>query len=437
MNFDKLFSLAKEKGIEDLQIHYVKDNELEIEVFGKEVNKYSIASPSSLRVKGIYDGKMGTVSTEKIDDTMHDFIVDSIIDSAKFIENNDEVFIYEGDDNYSLVEGLYNSKIEDIENTKKINDTLELEKMVLAQDERVKMVQAFYGETKRDVVIKNSKGLDLKKTVNNAVFGAYVIASDGDDQRTGLEYIQSNDYKDFNFEKMAKESAEKACGLLGAGPCDSGEYEILLENDASASLIAAYLSIFSAESVQKDVSLLKGKLNTKIANDIITLVDDPFMKKSVKSGSFDDEGVSTKYKEVVSKGVLTTYLHNLKTAKKDGIASTGNGYGNGIAPSNLYIKPGKHKKEEVIAGINKGLLITSLAGLHSGANAISGDFSLQATGYLIEAGKITSPVALITVAGNYLDLMNNVVGVCDDIKYNFNYIGSPSIHIKSLSVSGK
>ena len=437
MNFDKLFSLAKEKGIEDLQVHYVKDKELEIEVFGKEVNKYSIASPSSLSVKGIYDGKMGTVSTEKIDDSMHDFIVDSIIDSAKFIENNDEVFIYEGDESYSEVDGLYDSKIESIENSIKIKDTLELEKMVLSQDERVKMVQGFYGETKRDVVIKNSKGLDLKKTVNNAIFGAYVIASDGEDQRTGIDYIQSNDYKDFDFEKMAEASAKKACGLLGAGPCNSGNYEIVLENDASASLIAAYLSIFSAESVQKDVSLLKGKLNTKVANDIITLVDDPFMKKSVKSGSFDDEGVSTKYKEVISKGVLTTYLHNLKTAKKDGLASTGNGFGNGIAPSNFYIKPGSHKKDEVISSITKGLLITSLAGLHSGANAISGDFSLQATGYLIEDGKITTPVALITVAGNYLELMKNVIGVCDDIKFNFSYIGSPSIHIKSLSVSGK
>lgn len=435
MNFDKLFAVAKEKGIEDLQVYYSKNNQFEVEVFKNELEKYSISDSARLRVKGIYESKMGTVSTEVITDDMIDFVVDSIIASAKTIDSEDEVFIYEGDKEYVTVEGLLNPSLDEVEAKKKIDDTMQLEKSVLALDERIRMVQAFYGQSTSNVLIQNSKGLKLEKESNNAVYGVYVIASDGTDQRTGIAYEQSNEYTDFDLEKIAKEGAEKAVSMLGAKPCDSGEYEILLTNNASSSLLGPHLSMFSAESVQRDVSLLKGKVGQQIASPKITIVDDPFMKKSTKSGSFDDEGVATQYKELVKDGELTGYLHNLKTAKKDNVRSTGNGFG-GIAPTNFYVKPGTLSYDDAVKSMKKGLIITELAGTHSGTNPISGDFSLQASGYLVENGEIVRPVALITVAGNYLTMLQDVTDVCDDLKFGFSFIGSPSLKIKKLVVSG-
>lgn len=436
MNFDLLFKAAKAKGIEDIQVYLVKDSEFEIEAFKGELETYTISSTEKLFVKGIYNDKMGTVSTEIINDDMNDFIIDSIIASANTIDSKDEVFIYEGDKEYKKVEGLFNNSLNEIEAKKKIEDVMNLEKKVMAKDERIRMVQAFYGDGSKNVLIQNSKGLKLEKLVNNGIMGVYVIASDGKDQRTGIEYIQSNDYNDFNFEELASIGVEKAVALLGAQPCESGEYEILLTNNASASLLAPYVPMFSAESVQKDVSLLKGKIGEVIGSSKVTIVDDPFMKKSTKSGAFDDEGVATSYKELIDEGVLTGYLHNLKTAKKDNTKSTGNGFLRGIAPTNFYIKPGDLSYDEAVKSMKKGLIITELAGTHSGANSISGDFSLQSSGFLVENGEIVRPVALITVAGNYLNMLKDVVGVCSDLKFNFGYIGSPTIKIKSLIVSG-
>jgi PmbA protein len=299
------------------------------------------------------------------------------------------------------------------------------------------MVQVFYGDGSNHVRIKNSKGLNLEKLVNDGMMGAQVVANDGKDQRSAFEYTRSNDYSDFNLESIATLAAKKAVALLGATPCESGEYEILLTKEASSSLLAPHVSMFSAESVQKNVSLLKGKVGETVGSTKISIVDDPFMKKSVRSGSFDDEGVATTYKELVKDGVLTGFMHNLKTAKKDDVKSTGNGFiGRGIAPTNLYIKPGEFKYDDAVKSMKKGIIITDLAGTHSGANPISGDFSLQASGFLVENGKIGRPVALITVAGNYLDLLKDVTQVCDDLKFNFGYIGSPSLLIKSLMVSG-
>lgn len=437
MNFDKLFEVAKEKGIEDLQLYFNDSSEFEISVFKNELEKYTIAGTQKLSVKGIYEGKMGTVTTEVLTDEVIDFLVDSIIASAKTIESEDEVFIYEGDKEYKVIDGLFNDSLNEVTAKQKIDDSFELEKKIIAKDKRIIMVQIYYMDGSTKVQIKNSKGLNLEKLVNDGLIGAQVIANDGKDQRSSFEYIRSNDYEDFDFEALATIAAEKAVALLGATPCESGEYEILLTKGASASLLTPHVSMFSAESVQKNISLLKGKIGESIGSSAVTIIDDPFMKKSVRSGAFDDEGVATSYKELVKEGVLTGFLHNLKTAKKDNVKSTGNGFiGRGIAPTNLYIKPGEFKFDDAIKSMKKGIIIEDLAGTHSGADPISGNFSLQATGFLVEDGKIVRPVALITVAGNYLDLLKDVTQVCDDLKFNFGYIGSPSLLVKSLMVSG-
>ena len=436
MNFKQLFERAKEKNIEDVQVHYVADTKLDIEVLKGELESYTIADTKSLSVKGIYDGKMGTVSTEVINDEVIDFIVDSIIASANNIDSEDEVFIYGGDSIYQEVNDLYNKELEEVDAKTKIDFAFKLEETTLKLDERIKMVQAFYSEVKHKVHILNSKGLDLSKEVNSATAGVYVIATDGKDQRTGIEYIQSNVFEDFNLEEIAKVGAKRAVDVLGAKSVKSGEYEVILENKASASLLAAHVSMFSAESVQKDVSLLKGKVGEQVSKDLISIVDDPFLKKSPRSGSFDDEGVATKHKELIKNGTLTGYLHNLKTAKKDEVGSTGNGFRNGISPTNFYIEPGNTSYQEAVKEMNKGLIITDLQGTHSGTSAVSGDFSLQASGYLVENGQIVRPVSLITVAGNYLELLQDVTEVCDDLKMNFGYIGSPSLKIQSLAIAG-
>ena len=307
----------------------------------------------------------------------------------------------------------------------------------MAQDKRITMVQSFYGEGTTKVLIQNSKGLRLEKEVNNAALGGFIIASDGKDQRTTYEYKLSNDYSDFDLEAMAKNGAEKACAQLGAEPVESGEYEILLKNSAGASLLHPHVSMYSAESVQKNVSLLKGKVGETIGSELITLVDDPFRKKSAKSGAFDDEGVATTHQELIKNGKLTGFMHNLKTAKKDNTKSTGNGFNAGITPTNFYYQEGTTSYDDAVKSMKKGLIITDLQGTHAGCNPISGDFSLQASGFLVENGEIVRPVALITVAGNYLTMLQNVTHVCDDLYFNFAFIGSPSMKIKSLKVSGK
>ena len=134
-------------------------------------------------------------------------------------------------------------------------------------------------------------------------------------------------------------------------------------------------------------------------------------------------------------------LHNRKTAKKDGVETTGHAYKSSykgtltVAPSNFYMKPGEKGYEELVHSIDEGILVTQLAGLHSGANPISGDFSVAANGFYIKNGKIKTPLKQMTIAGNFYELLKNMEQVGADLTFSLGKIGSPSIIVHRLPVT--
>lgn len=437
MNFTKLFKQAKKHNIDEIQAELSESESINFHVFNGEMDKHQIADTKTLKLKAIIDGKMGKHVTEIIDDTLIDDWIQALIDSAKAVESEDEVFIYAGDSDYKDIDTFSESKLSKLSHQDKIDMVHALEEKAKSLDDRIQISQSFYGESTSIVTLKNSKGLDLQKRVKNAVIGGDVVAREDDDTRNAFDFIQSNDPEDFDLDAVALSIVKRATSLLGAKSLKSGRYDILLENRASATLLSGYLGMFKAESVQKGLSKLAGKLNETVAASTLNLIDNPFMPKSTKSGGFDDEGVATQYKEIIKSGTLHTYLYDLKTAKKDNTESTGNAFGGNIAPTNLYFENGTTDVNTLVSQMKEGLLITSLQGVHSGTNAVSGDFSLQASGFLIKNGTIERPVALFTIAGNYLDMLQNVTDLGNDLKFSFSYIGSPTLKIDGVIVSGE
>ena len=210
-----------------------------------------------------------------------------------------------------------------------------------------------------------------------------------------------------------------------------------------SSILETFTSPFNADVAQKGMSLLKGKEGEIIASDKVTIIDNPLMKDGLASVGFDDEGVATYKKEIIKDGKLITLMHNLKTAYKQGVKTTGNGFKASysspvsISPTNFYIEPGTKSLEELFKGVNDGLYITEVGGLHAGANSVSGDFSLVCKGFLIEEGNKGKPVEEITVAGNFFNLLKDIEEVGADLKFPMSSVGSPSVIIRELSVAGK
>lgn len=442
-----LFERGKNQGIEEMEVFIQRTKKLNIRVFKGQIDNYSISDENGLSFRGLYNGKMGYSYTEKLDESSIDMLVKEVIDNAKVIDSNDEEFIFEGSPKYKK-SNSFNDKLDEISNEEKVKFTKSMEEEALKADKRVHSVNyCMFGEEMEHNILLNTKGLDLEDKSNMAYAYISVMVKEDDDVKTAAKYVISNDFDKFNAKTLASDAIKEGVTMLGADSVESDNYPIILRNDAAANLIEAYSPILSAENVQKGLSLLKEKINENIASDIVTLTDDPFMDGGALVKSFDGEGVATKKKNVIENGVLKTYLHNLKSAKKDGVESTGNGYKPSykstisIAPTNMYIKKGSSTFKEMIESIDKGLIIIDFQGLHAGINTVSGDFSLSAYGYLIEKGKISMPVNQITVAGNFYEMIKNVVQVGDDLKFTLpsggGYIGSPSLKIEELSISGK
>jgi PmbA protein len=171
------------------------------------------------------------------------------------------------------------------------------------------------------------------------------------------------------------------------------------------------------------------------------VIDDGLLENGLGTSPCDDELVPTKKKAVIDKGSLVLFLYNTYTANKDNVESTGNGMRGGfkgipgVGITNLYIEPGDKPIDELVASVDKGLLVTEVMGMHT-ANAISGDFSVGEVGFWIEKGKKAYPVREITIAGNILDLMKHVDAVGNDIRFS-GRIGCPSLRIKELSIGGR
>ena len=270
----------------------------------------------------------------------------------------------------------------------------------------------------------------------------YIVEESGE-KYDGTGYVTANSLKEVNPRKIAKQGIEEALSRINGKSIKSGKYKTLIYNEAMVSLLSTFAGVFSGDAAQKGLSLLKDREGEIIASSIVTLVDNPLLEDGLASTPFDDEGVATYKKEIISKGKLETLLHNLKTANKAGIKTTGNGFKAsyastvGISPTNFYIEKGSKSIDELYEEVGEGLMITELAGMHSGANSITGDFSLAAKGFYIENGKKSFPVEQITIAGNFFDLLKEIKVIGEDLKFPMSSVGSPSVIINELSVAGK
>ena len=438
-----LLDQARKEGIEAAEIYLSSGDSFRAMCVQGQISNYTVNATRGLSLRGLYQGKMGYAATEAFDEAAVAQMVSAVKESAELTEDEDIQEIYRGDDAYPEVQA-YHPALDKTPEEKKLQFVLDLEKKAQALDPRI--VQLDYNmisTTSAETRIVNSYGLNLSHRGNMVFAFADVIAKEGERVATGSSFQVEGDFEQMNSGKIASEAVEEALFMLKAAPVPSGNYRAIIHAKCMPDLLDAFSDVFSAENAQKGMSLLAGKEGEIIASPVVTLMDDPLLPNGLNSQPFDAEGVATKTKAVIEKGVLTTLLHNLKTARKAGVKTTGNaakaGYAGAVnvSPSNFYLAPGEKSLEEMQQEMGNGLVITQVSGLHAGANAISGDFSLIAQGYTVKDGKKDAPVDQITVAGNFYQLLKNMRAVGSDLCFPGSPIGSPSVDVGEIAVAGK
>lgn len=437
---NKLFKKAFEKNIEEFEIYFLSNLNYSLKIYQGKIESVSNNQNQGISFRGKINGKMGYSYSETFEEEDIDFLIEQVLENAKCIESLDEQFIYPKKENYKNII-TYSSELEKI-STKDIEQFLiQLEKYALSINPKIKKVNyCGFAMGSSEKIIKNSKNLELTSKENICYVYLSVIAQDGKTIKTGSDFQIGRDFFKLDYKEIALNAVNKALAKLETKTLKTTPEFCVIENLAFASLLGAMSNIFSAEAVQKNISKFKNKLYEKVASSSVTLIDDPYLKNGINNSSFDDEGVPTIYKEIIQEGVLKTYLYNLKTANKDNVNSTGNGQKGsykgsiGISFFNLFIKPSEKSFDFMIKQIKNGVLITDFAGLHSGLNSISGDFSLAGEGFIIKNGKIDKALNQITISGNFFELLKNIQEVANDLKFSLSAVGSPSVLVKDLKI---
>jgi PmbA protein len=264
------------------------------------------------------------------------------------------------------------------------------------------------------------------------------VVSNGKEMSNDFQ-IKLGKLDEIDTDTLTKKAADEAVLKMGGDVAPTGNYPVVFSPGAMASLLGVYSSIFSSEAAQKGLSKLSGREGEQVAAACVTIVDDPFHKDNPMPMNFDAEGSPTHCKNVVENGVLKTLLYNRMYAKLMGRETTGNANdAKTIGPNGLYLAAGALSEEALLERLGNGLYVTSFQGLHAGANTGSGDFSLQAKGFLVENGKKTRAVKNFTVADNFFSLIKKVDELSDKVKFSAtSSIGAPDVLFTDVSISGK
>ncbi len=433
---------AAAAGIADYELYYTGAESISVGAFQHEINKFTSAVEGGVCLRCLVNGRMGYASTEAPDVSGAAALVRRAADNAAVLETDEQEFLVSGGQCYR-----------DLAQVQQPMPTAEqLTAAVLDGQDALYANGAIDGSSgmafaERVVIaISNSRGLDL--SWENTVTGcmAAAVVTDGGEKANEYKRVVAP-FAELDVTGNAAAAVAEARAKLGADVAPTGAWPVVFSPKAMTQLLGTYSGVFSAENALKGLSMLKGKEGEAVAASCVTLVDDPFYAESPMPMPFDAEGSPTCCKNVIENGVLNTLLYNLRTAAAAGKTTTGNAakasYDSkvNVMPFTLYLAPGEVSEEELLAGIEKGVYVNNLGGLHAGANTISGDFSLQSAGFMIENGKLGAPVRSFTVAGNFFGLLKGVAAVASNLEMpgagGVTGYASPSVLVNGLSVAGK
>lgn len=425
---------------DQFELYFVRKTATKIDCRDQKVDSLSRSEDLGLSIRMIQDQRMGFSFTTSLETDAIGRAVSSAAAVAALMpqDPNHQLFSF-GSLAYPEVDS-WDARGLAASTELKIALAMELEAKAKSLDARIKTVRAAsLSEIASEVHMVDSNGEHIhhKATIYAAALSCKA-EQDGDSQM-GWESMYSNYLDNIDTPQVARLAVASATELLGAGAAPTMKCPAVIRNDVMVDLLDFLSSSFSSEAMEKGQSMLAGRQGERIASELVTLVDDGLMPGGIATSPFDGEGIPSSKTTLIDGGFMVGAFYNSYYGRKLGKAPTGNSSRGiksppSISTTNLYMQPGKKAFDTLVGGITRGILITHLLGVHT-ANAVTGDFSLGASGILIENGKLTRPVKGFAVAGNVLELFRKITDVGSDLRF-FGSVGSPSVRIGELAVAG-
>lgn len=443
--FEKIQTQAKKDGAEvEMLIERGESFSTSFQKGNPEKFDSSASHCAGLRV--ILNGFEGYSYSENLSDEALMEAYQEALKNAKFtgqsgdttkisalLENSGEV-----QENLALV----NDSLDSLDVPAKLERGKTLEAVALKVDSRIASCPYNgYSESQSEVQILNSRGVRRKQRKTSVVGYVYCLAKQGEESKMSGEGFFTRQSGKFDPAHVAQIAAKKTVAKLGAEQPETGMYPVVIDAEVAAEFIGLFADSFSAKSVEEKTSLFGKDLGQSIANDKITMIDDPFFD-GMGTRAFDSEGAPVQKTPLLEKGKLANFLTNSVLAKRMKLPHTASAARSarsqlGVGISNLVVQKGAETLEQLLAKHPKVIYITDFTGYHAGYQDGSGDFSLQSEGELWENGKRVKPISNFVTSGNVKQVLKSIEALSNREMPPMNSVVSPDLLISSLSIAGK
>jgi PmbA protein len=427
---------------EQVEAYVARSNSTSVRVFDAGIESLSSSQSEGIGIRVIKDGRLGFAYAGSLDlDVLEETLAEAR-DNAPFAEYDEFVGLPEPDGVAPADIDLWRDSLQSVPTERKIELALEFEQRLKASDPRIVTVPvSAYGDGWGEEAIASSLGIAAWQRATSCVVQAMCVAMEDGDTQTGYGYTVGREHADFDLDKALADAKQRATRLLGAKKPKSRRLPVILDPDVTADFLGVISYPLTGEALVKGRSLFANRLGESVGSPIVTLVSDPTDGRSLSADPIDGEGLASRRVPLIDNGVLTGFVHNSYTARRSGTASTGSAVrGLKTTPSvdcrAITLQEGTKSQAELMAELGEGVLISSVSGLHSGVNPVSGDFSTGADGLMFRDGQLAEPVREFTIASTLQRMLSDVVAVGGDVEKLPSGI-SMSVAIGDISISGE
>ncbi len=389
----------------------------------------------------VKDGRKAFVSVSSPSEEKIKEAVEKALQLASLTEPDDGNVVSNERD-FEPIDGIYDESVERVTLADLKEVSLKMVEEARSFDPRIKFIRsASVGVSIIEQTVATTKGVvkSYKETHTSASIMCSAIDQSGGSM--GYKMKGERNLQELDPLKVARMAAESAVKGLGAEVEKTGVYDIVFDPDAIAMLFFYAFQPFSGENVYKKSSFLKPEdVGKKLFSENVSLLNDPRDPKKLGSVPFDSEGVNTRKFYIVENGVLKGFLHNLYSAKKLGMEPTGNAFADSfrssprISPVNLHFAANS-TRDEVISSVDRGIYVEHMMGVHT-LDPVSGRFSVQISGFLIEKGELKKPIRGMALSGYLKELLSAIEKVADDYSH-YGPVSGSTVLVRGLSVGGK
>ena len=415
--------VAQARPGEQIDAYAGRGSETDVRVYEGEVEHFVSAQSQGVGIRVISGGRTGFAYAGSLDEAAVAEVLAEARDNLTFGSVDEWAGVAEPDGVDVVHQELWNERLAAYPTEQKIELAKELERLARAADSRVRVDDSNYADVASEYAIATTSGIRRSARENGCYVSVGTLADDNDETQTGFGFSVGRSPDEFDLARAAREAADRATRLLGATKPPSRRTVVVLDPFVTAQLLGIIGSTLNGESVIKGRSLFKDRLGEAVANPMLSLVDDPTNSLAYTASELDGEGLAARRNVLIDQGVLRQFVHSSYSARRAGTRSTGNAVRGGFKSTPgtgchaLQLQPGARSQAEIIAGIDDGVLVQQVFGLHSGVNPVSGDFSSGAAGQLITNGQVGAPVREFTVASTLQKMLQDAIEVGNDVEW--------------------